>query len=659
MKHVLLIGAVFVFAAHAAPAAESAGNLTVDHAFGLLKTWDYDQPRKPLTFLERHIATTSADPAKKREVADRLVGVIADAQATEAARQWACQQIALVAGDAQVPVLVKLLGNASPKLADAARRALEGIPGDASLEALRTALAKAKGNLQIGLVNALGQRRNAKSVAALTAILGGTDVRAEVAAAVALGKIGTTEAADALAKRPGPARFDGWLRCLERQVALGNTATAEKFYESVAQGPEPASSRMIALAGLVRCSPAKALPLLVAALASDDAVMQGTAARLARDLPGAEATAALVKSLDTLDARGKVLVLGVLADRGDKSAAGAVAKLLDDKDDAVKAAAIAALGKLGDVSSVEPLAKLAAANNMAARNALARLTGGDVDVKIVALAGEGDAAVRAELLRAIGARRTPLASGTLLKAAADADDKVRAAALEALAAGGGSDAYDATLQLLLSAKTPADLAATEKAALAIGGRMELSENPAGHVALLLTGASDTVKSAALRLLGAFGGPEALKALQPFLSDANATVADAAVRALSAWPDDSAAPDLLKVAKDSPNATHRSLALRGYLRWRANRRTLPRGSRCSTRSARWPRRSTRNGCSLADSRTWPIPGRSASRSGSSTTRTYTPRPWPRRSRSARPSRRSTARPFRRRRRSWPTARRTRT
>jgi len=572
MKHVLLIGAMLVLAAHAAPAAEPAADLTVDQAFGLLKAWDYDQPRKPLTLLERHIATTSADPAKKREVADRLVAVIADAQATEAARQWACQQVALVAGDAQVSALVKLLDE--PKLADAARRALEGIPGEASLEALRALLPKAKGDLLVGVVNSLGQRRDAKSVAALAAVLGGADLRAAAAAAISLGKIGTAEAGEALGKTPkdeesrkklSAAIADGVFRCAERQAALGNTANAESFYTLVAQESQPATYRMAAMAGLVRCGSAKALPLVLAALASDDAYVQGTAARLARDLPGAEATAGLVKAMGTLDAKGKVLVLGVLADRGDKSAAGAVAKLLDDKDDAVKTAAVAALGRLGDASSLSPLATLAAANNMGARNALARLTGADVDVKLVALAGEGDAAVRAEFLRAIGARRSPLASGTLLKAAADADDKVRAAALEALAAGGGPDAYDATIQLLSAARTPADLAATEKAVVAIGSRMEPSTNPAGHVTLLLTGASDAVKPAVLRILGNFGGPDALKALQPALGDANAAVADAAVRALAGWPDDSAAADLLKVAKDSPNATHRSLALRGYLR----------------------------------------------------------------------------------------------
>jgi HEAT repeat protein len=202
---------------------------------------------------------------------------------------------------------------------------------------------------------------------------------------------------------------------------------------------------------------------------------------------------------------------------------------------------------------------------MAARNSLARLTGADVDAKVVAMAGDGDAAVRAELLRAIGARRSPLASGTLLKAAADADDKVRAAALDALAAAGEADTYTQVMELLPMARSPADAAGAEKAAIAIAAKIETLPARAGPVVAGLPKVEDKDKPAFLRILGSIGGPDALKAVEPSLASADATVTDAAVRVLSAWPDDLAAADLLKVAKDSPNATHRSLALRGYLR----------------------------------------------------------------------------------------------
>jgi hypothetical protein len=43
------------------------------------------------------------------------------------------------------------------------------------------------------------------------------------------------------------------------------------------------------------------------------------------------------------------------------------------------------------------------------------------------------------------------------------------------------------------------------------------------------------------------------------------VNDAAVRALSDWPKAEPAADLLKVAKESDNQVHRTLALRGYVR----------------------------------------------------------------------------------------------
>ena len=84
------------------------------------------------------------------------------------------------------------------------------------------------------------------------------------------------------------------------------------------------------------------------------------------------------------------------------------------------------------------------------------------------------------------------------------------------------------------------------------------------------------RQGALRVIGIHalacaGGPDALAALKAAIDDKDETVQDEAVRTLSAWPnrwpkDDAAAEPLLALAKSGKKASHRVLALRGFLQY---------------------------------------------------------------------------------------------
>jgi HEAT repeat protein/type 1 glutamine amidotransferase len=551
-------------------AEENAGTLTPDQAFDQLKSWDYGQPRKPLVALELAISRATGDPAEKRRVAVRLAAVLADPQATDAAKLFACQNLPLVASDPEVPVLAKLLDD--PKNADMARRTLECIPGEASLAAIRAAVSRVKGDVLVGVINSLGARRDGASTATLTSLLAGPDSQAAAAAAWALGNIGTADAVAALAKVQADAKLlpvvrDALLRCAESLAAGGNAAAAEGVYRQVLSGNPPAPLRLAVLAGLVKVSKESALPPVLEALGGGDPQLQAGAVRLTRDLAGEKVTTALVQQLDKLAPQGQALVIEVLGDRADKSAAAAVAKRLDDKDDAVRAAAARAMARLGDAASVDRLATLAATDKgdvrQGARVSLVRLAGADVDKRMLAAAAEAKPEVRVELFLAMTARRTAGASPMLLKAAAGADESVRTAALEALAVLGQAADYPKLVELLVASKAASE--AVEKAVLAVGGRMATLADRAGPVLAALKSAPADAKPALLRVVGSLGGAEALQAVRANVTSADAAVRDAAVRALANWADESAADDLLAIVKNSESGTHRVLALRGYLR----------------------------------------------------------------------------------------------
>jgi hypothetical protein len=69
----------------------------------------------------------------------------------------------------------------------------------------------------------------------------------------------------------------------------------------------------------------------------------------------------------------------------------------------------------------------------------------------------------------------------------------------------------------------------------------------------------------VRLLSEPATPKALEAVRAALNDHNDEVKDAAVRALSEWPNAAPADELLMLARTSTNQTHKVLALRGYVR----------------------------------------------------------------------------------------------
>jgi len=62
-----------------------------------------------------------------------------------------------------------------------------------------------------------------------------------------------------------------------------------------------------------------------------------------------------------------------------------------------------------------------------------------------------------------------------------------------------------------------------------------------------------------------GDPAALPVLRTAIRDSETDVVDAAVRAVAAWPTSAAREDLMALARDARNETHRLLAIRGLIR----------------------------------------------------------------------------------------------
>ena len=161
----------------------------------------------------------------------------------------ACRELKLAGTEKSIPVLASLLTDA--ELSHPARFALESMPYPAAGAALREALGKATGLARSGIIDSLGQRRDPLAVPLIAPDLATKDLVLVAAAATALGKIGTSEAAALLtaarANAQGTARIkidDGLLLCADRLRAAGKDDEAAKIYAAlVATGRAAAGPR--------------------------------------------------------------------------------------------------------------------------------------------------------------------------------------------------------------------------------------------------------------------------------------------------------------------------------------------------------------------------------------------------------------------------------
>src|SRR5207244_3205283 len=123
--------------------------------------------------------------------------------------------------------------------------------------------------------------------------------------------------------------------------------------------PDPATSAGV-LKGIVQCKGAQALAAVLSAFGEDGTLRQSMAARLARELPGADVTLRLCRRLPELTPRGQLMLITALSERGDSRAVPAVTALRKSADPDVRTAALGALGDLGGASAVIPLLEEAA-----------------------------------------------------------------------------------------------------------------------------------------------------------------------------------------------------------------------------------------------------------------------------------------------------------
>ena len=522
------------------------------------------------------LATTTTFAADAKPSGDKQIAVLKSADASLKAKSDACRELATIGEAKAIPVLVGLLGD--EKMSHMARYALEPLDHASVDVALRDAMGKLKGNLRIGVINSIGMRRDEKAVGDLTKLLKDADKGVASAAVGALGKIATPQALTALAgcRKAPPAELqwaiaDASLNAAERLIKGGKSAGAVAIYTELHADTWPRQVRLGAFSGLLNAESDKAPDRIAAALTGKDKITRAVAIARIATLKGDGISARFATELPKLAAGAQAMLINALAARNDPAARPAIVKATGHSDPAVRTAAIKALGSLGDTACAELLCKTMVdgktdPEKQAAQSSLRALGAKDVDAVLIKrlAAAKGDPQI--DLINILVDRKAASAAGALLTHAAAEDPKLSSAAFKGLGKIASPKDLPAILKLLVKTEDSTARRDAELAAISVSRRIATPAARADDVlSTLKTAGATPAKCSLIAVLGGIGNEKAFGAVKSAINAKVPEINDAAVRALTTWPNPTATDALLDIFSATKNKTHRTLALRGLVR----------------------------------------------------------------------------------------------
>ncbi|MGD8237276.1 MAG: HEAT repeat domain-containing protein [Armatimonadota bacterium] len=418
---------------------------------------------------------------------------------------------------------------------------------------LAGALPHARGQCRLAIIQALGELRHAQSVPALIRALGEGYNDARLAAAVALGKIGDPTAVEPMLRTAAAAHgfprvpmCDACLVLAENLCRAGNDNVGLRVYERMWTGVHAWAESQLRYA-----------------------VVEGLAPPLA-----SESSSNLIRQLRDSSPATRAAIVHLLGQRGDPAAFDSVASAMRDRDPGVRLVAASSLPAVGAEKSIPLLiGALPGESPEAARVLHAALLTVPGEGANEALAdGLGNvrdrpdaAATRIFLLDVVTRRNATEAADAALFLTGNRDPAVRIAAVRALGALAGGDLAPSLVDLLAEAKDADELRALEDALVATCQRISPDGRRVEPLLPALAVADAEARCTLLRIAGRIGSGASVPLLLEALENNNATVRDAAMQSLADFPNDKAAPDLLRIAKTTDNPDHQVAAFRGYMR----------------------------------------------------------------------------------------------
>jgi HEAT repeat protein len=462
-----------------------------------------------------------------------------------------------------VDALIELTHHADDNVAVAAIEGLGRVGSRAALDAVLACVESGHFFRTFPAVDVLGRSADPRAVAPLIRLL--RDPRYAFEAARALGRTGDRRAVPALAEllaapqdsavrvasvalaelRVRHVELYGGSEAFEEAMrAAGSEAVVRRLEQCAARSSTGEKIAICTTLGALRHQAGAAV--LQQFLTEPAGVAEAAALALGELGRGADGPE-LHETLRRADSAARRILLPRVS-RLDAS--NAVVECLSDPDATVRALACDTLGRLGNSTVVAALFKLFADNNArvvhAALGAVQSLGSAETERLALAAARSPTASVRRAAMRVVAYFDYPAAFEILRDTLADADARVREAAIQGLGNLEGSAARDCLLSLAQSPSTPARAASMR----ALG---ETSEPDARVIEALRAGADDGdawVRYFAVQSLGKLQSEAAVDVLIRLLDDPAGQVRVAALEALSHLHGERAMAALVMAAQSS-------------------------------------------------------------------------------------------------------------
>ncbi|HUC86643.1 MAG TPA: HEAT repeat domain-containing protein [Candidatus Acidoferrales bacterium] len=515
---------------------------------------------------------TSADTNDEAQ----QIGILQSRSASPSEKDAACAWLKRHGTAQSVPALASLLTDA--QLSQSARYALESMREPEAENALIAAVAQTSGLTKAGVINSLGVRHDARAVPALAKLLTDSDAEIVGASAAALGDIATPDALKALEGQLNTANpatqtamADGCLRCAQHALKAGEDKEAMAIYQEIYQRPGKEFVHVAAWRGMVLAEGADGWSPLAQAITNGPASLQMAAVQLAHEVKVPGASEALAGLLSRSAPFVQVGLIDALSQRDDPAAAPAIAAVAKETEPEPRVAAAVALGNLGSDAHIPLLIEIAARAGdpaqASARQALTLVHRGNPNKTLVKMLPSATPDSQVEILRALNNRSAVEATPQLLAFARQAQDLARDAVFQALGHLVEQRQLGDLVQLVGQMTTEDGRVA---AAQAVGAACRHIQRHSGTVDMTpvlaaFKGSSTETRIALLPVCSGSPGSDTRTILRSSLGDSDAGVHAAAVRALCNTVDADLAPDVEKIATESPDEESRTLAIEACVR----------------------------------------------------------------------------------------------
>lgn len=426
-------------------AAAGKAEAAAGKAVPALRDWTPDQGLAPFNEAARAVQAAGNDPAGRAEVAKKLAGLLGE-PVPAAVKKFACEQLAVVGGEAEAGALCALLGDEA--LETPARGALERFGGERVAALLREAYSRAETPARrAGILGSLAKLGDARAVPLAAGALASEDGVLRAAAMVALGQIGGEAAAGALLGIEGSlgdADKMPWGGALLACAEGMGPAQGGRILDRLVKVGRPASIRAAALAAKIRLADQGGLALAVRALrGADEALRRGALDALRADR-GARLRAwqgAIARAVGEFAEPVRLAVLDAYVANRIRGGALLAEGLARSKDPAARGAGLRALGELGSEPYFDilfdHLVGESPEDRAAATDGLAVLRAASTDGRLIALLETVEPTAAPAVVEVLRRRGTTSAVPALLTLARGGDAETAKAAARAAGELGG------------------------------------------------------------------------------------------------------------------------------------------------------------------------------------------------------------------------------